>query len=79
MVEGGDDLAMRKVSSCTKEDNDVWIGNALNAKSGAERILAAALWCCLLPFMCNAQVADRAAPLASLAALHSGFTACPPN
>ena len=26
-----------------------------------------------------AQVADRAAPFARLAALHSGFTACPPN
>ena len=75
MVEGGDDLAVREVSSCTKEDNDVWVRNALNAKSRAERILSAALWCCLFPFMCNAQVADRAAPFASLAALHSGFTA----
>ena len=70
---------MRKVPSCSKEDNDVWIWDALNAKPRAEWILATALWRCLLPFMCDAQVADRAAPFARLAALHSGFTACPPN
>jgi hypothetical protein len=79
VVEGRYYLSVGEITSGTKEDNDIWIGDAFNAETRAKWVFAAALWCRLLPLPCNAKVADRSAAFARLSALHSGFTACPPN
>ena len=43
--ERGNNLAVRKVTRCAEEDNDIRIRNALDAQSGPKRILRPLLRC----------------------------------
>jgi hypothetical protein len=77
--ERGNNLAVRKITRCAEEDNDIRIGDALNAQPCAQWILRALLRCRLSRLAAEPQITNRCVPLSGGLWAHSDFTEWPPN
>jgi hypothetical protein len=79
MEERWDNLAVRKVTRCTEENHHMRVGNALNAKSGAQWVLRPLLRRRLSRFLAESKIANCCVPLRGRLRTHSDFTEWPPN
>jgi hypothetical protein len=77
--ERRNNLAVGKITRCSEEDHDMWVGDPLNAQPGAKRILCPFLCRRLSRLLAEPQIANRCVPLSGRLRTHSDFTEWPPN
>lgn len=79
MEERWDNLAMGKVTRCTKEDHHMRVWNALNAQTSTQRILRPLFRRRLSSLAAKPQITNCGVALCGRLWAHSDFTEWPPN